>query len=66
MITLAAALKEPKALDGVVLMGPLIYIDLALVTPMKLWLARMLCKIAPNLAVDTFECSLICLWHLIE
>lgn len=51
MITLAAALKDMKAFDGVVLMGPLIHIDPALASPMKLWVVRMLSRIAPNLSV---------------
>ena len=51
MITVAAVLKEVKAFDGVVLMGPLIHIDPAMATPIKIWTARMLSRIAPNLTV---------------
>ena len=51
MITLATALRETKAFDGVVLMGPLIHIDPALASPMKIWAVRMLSRIAPNLSV---------------
>lgn len=51
MILLAAALKEPSAWDGVVLMGPLIHIDPALASPVKLWAARILSRVTPQLAV---------------
>lgn len=51
MILLAAALKEPSAWDGVVLMGPLIHIDPALASPVKLWAARVLSRVTPQLAV---------------
>lgn len=51
MILLSAALKEPSAFDGVVLMGPLIHIDPALASPVKLWLARLLSRVTPQLAV---------------
>jgi len=55
MITLAAALKDMKAFDGVVLMGPLIHIDPALASPMKLWVVRMLSRIAPNLSIGQLD-----------
>ncbi len=51
MILLSAALKEPTAFDGVVLMGPLIHIDPALASPVKLWAARLLSRVTPHLAV---------------
>lgn len=51
MILLSAALKEPTAFDGVVLMGPLIHIDPNLASPVKLWAARLLSRVTPHLAV---------------
>ena len=51
MILLAACLKEPSAFDGVVLMGPLITIDPGLASPIKLWAARLLSRIAPQMTV---------------
>ena len=51
MILLSAALKEPAAFDGVVLMGPLIFIDPALASPVKLFAARLLSRVTPQLAV---------------
>jgi len=59
MITVAAVLKEVKAFDGVVLMGPLIHIDPAMATPIKIWTARMLSRIAPNLTVGTLDLALV-------
>ncbi len=53
MILLAASLREPSAFDGVVLMGPLIFIDPALASPVKLWAARLLSRVTPQLAVFT-------------
>lgn len=68
MILLSAALKEPSAFDGVVLMGPLIFIDPALASPVKLWAARLLSRLTPQLAVYIcFEfrnpCGLTVLLH---
>jgi len=59
MITLATALRETKAFDGVVLMGPLIHIDPALASPMKIWAVRMLSRIAPNLSVAQLDVGLV-------
>ncbi|XP_057369577.1 monoglyceride lipase-like [Daphnia carinata] len=55
MILLSAALKEPSAFDGVVLMGPLIFIDPALASPVKLWAARLLSRVTPQLAVSSLD-----------
>lgn len=51
MILLSAALKEPSTFDGVVLMGPLIFIDPALASPVKLWAARLFSRLSPQLTV---------------
>jgi len=59
MITLAAALRDVKAFDGVVLMGPLIQIDPALASPMKIWAVRLLSRIVPNLSIGQLDVALV-------
>ena len=59
MITLAAALRDVKAFDGVVLMGPLIQIVPALASPMKIWAVRLLSRIAPNLSIGQLDVALV-------
>lgn len=52
MILLSASMKEPTAFDGVVLMGPLIFIDPVLASPLKLWAAKLLSRMTPQLTVQ--------------
>lgn len=59
MILLASALKEPTIFDGIVLMAPLIFIDPALATPVKLWAARLFSRITPQLTVYILIKSLL-------
>lgn len=53
MILLSATLREPTAFDGVVFMGPLIHIDPALASPVKLWAARLFSRLTPQLTVSS-------------
>ncbi|XP_042212007.1 monoglyceride lipase-like [Homarus americanus] len=51
MITIKCGLARPHYFDGVVLMGPLIKANSAEATPPKIFLARLVARILPYLAV---------------
>ena len=51
MILLAAALREPPCFTGVILSGPMIYIDPAVFTPFRVWGVGLLSHFFPQLIV---------------
>lgn len=55
MITLATALRDHQAFDGVVLMGPLIQADPALASPIMVGIGRFLCMIAPQITISALK-----------
>lgn len=59
MILLSAALKEPSAFSGLVLMGPLIRLHRALSSPGVARIGRLLSRIAPQLTVSFFSSSFL-------
>lgn len=59
MITIKAAMARPKYFAGVVLMGPLIVANSEEATPSKIFLARLVSRILPYLAVAKLKMDLL-------